>query len=193
MNWLAHLNLSEASPQFRLGNMLPDMLPARELAALPPEFQPGIRCHVRIDAFTDSHPLFRQSVTRLSPRYRRFGGIIVDIFYDHFLSVNWSQHSAQPLRASVDEFYASFDVYRAEFPAALWPVLERMREQDWLGSYGDLAGVRIALNRVGKRFREPRELGACEPELENAYAGFAEDFAAFYPELKAHVASGAPS
>lgn len=190
MNWLAHLNLSEPTPQFRLGNMLPDMLGVRELAALPGEFQPGVKCHQRIDAFTDAHPLFRRSVARLTPRFRRFGGIIADVFYDHFLSVTWAEHSAQPLRASVDEFYASFDVYRAELPAALWPVLERMREQDWLGSYGELAGVRIALNRIGTRFRQPRELGACEPELERDYAGFKEDFAAFYPELTAHVASG---
>jgi acyl carrier protein phosphodiesterase len=103
--------------------------------------------------------------------------------------LNWDQHSAQPLRASVDEFYASFTVHRAGLPAALWPVLERMREQDWLGSYGDLAGVRIALNRIGKRFRQPRELGACEPELERDYGGFREDFGVFYPELKAHVAA----
>lgn len=189
VNWLAHLHLSEPSPQFRLGNLLPDLVGARELVLLPEDFQRGIRCHHRIDAFTDAHPKFRQSIARLSPRYRRFGGIIVDVFYDHFLAVRWPEHSSVPLRSAVDEFYASFDAYRAELPAAIWPVLERMREQDWLGSYGDLAGVRIALNRIGARLRQPRELGACEPELERDYAGFAEDFAAFYPELKARVAA----
>jgi acyl carrier protein phosphodiesterase len=34
MNWLAHLHLSEASPAFRLGNILPDLAPAPELAHL---------------------------------------------------------------------------------------------------------------------------------------------------------------
>lgn len=33
--------------------------------------------------------------------------------------------------------------HRAELPAIIWPVLERMREQDWLGSYGDMACVRL--------------------------------------------------
>lgn len=190
MNWLAHLQLSEPSSAFRLGNLLPDLVGARELAALPEEFQRGVKCHHRIDAFTDAHPKFRQSVARLSPRFRRFGGIIVDVFYDHFLAVNWSEHSSMPLRECVDEFYASFDVHRGELPAAIWPVLERMREQDWLGSYGDLAGVRIALGRIGKRLRKPLDLGECEPELERDYAGFKADFAAFYPELTAHVGSG---
>lgn len=192
MNWLAHLHLSEPTAAFRLGNLLPDLLPARELAALPEVFQCGVKCHRRIDAFTDRHPCFRQSVARLSPRFRRFGGIIVDVFYDHFLAVNWAAYSPVPLRQGVNEFYASFDVYRADLPVDAWPVLERMREQDWLGSYGDLAGVRIALGRIGKRLRRPLDLGECEPELEQDYGGFQQDFTAFYPELVAHVATGTP-
>ena len=187
MNWLAHLHLSEPSAAFRLGNVLPDMVGARELAALPAEFQRGAKCHHRIDAFTDAHPLFRRSVARLSPGYRRFGGIIVDVLYDHFLASNWVAYSEVPLRSAVDEFYGSFDVHRAEMPAEIWPVLERMREQDWLGSYGDLAGVRIALGRIGSRLRKPRDLGECETELELDYGGFKQDFMVFYPELRAHV------
>jgi len=189
MNWLAHLHLSEPSAAFRIGNVLPDMVGARELAALPAEFQRGAKCHHRIDAFTDSHQLFRQSVARLGPGYRRFGGIIVDVLYDHFLAVNWEKHSDVSLRRSVDEFYGSFDVHRGDIPVAVWPVLERMREQDWLGSYGDMAGVRIALRRIGTRLRKPRDLGECVLELEREYDGFGQDFAAFYPELKAHVAT----
>src|SRR5438445_178705 len=107
MNWLAHLHLSEPSAAFRLGNLLPDMVGARELAALPAEFQRGAKCHHRIDAFTDVHPKFRQSVARLSPRFRRFGGIIVDVCYDHFLAADWAAHSEVPLGESVDEFYVS--------------------------------------------------------------------------------------
>lgn len=189
MNWLAHLHLSEPSAAFRLGNVLPDMLGARELATLPAEFQRGARCHHRIDAFTDAHPRFRQSVARMPAGYRRFGGIIVDVLYDHFLAADWAAHSDVPLRTTVDEFYVSFDVHRTEIPVAVWPVLERMREQDWLGSYGDLAGVRIALGRIGNRLRKPRDLGECVVELERDYEGFRQDFAAFYPELRAHVVS----
>lgn len=188
MNWLAHLHLSEPSPEFRLGNVLPDLLGARELAALPAEFQRGVTCHRRIDAFTDAHPCFRQSVARLGPPFRRFGGIIIDVFYDHLLAVNWPGFSPQPLRRCVDEFYASFASHRSVLPTAVWPVLERMQEQDWLGSYGDLAGVRVALNRIGCRLRQPRELGACGPELERNYVALAADFARFYPELRGHIA-----
>lgn len=183
MNWLAHLHLSEASSTFRLGNILPDLAPARELTQLSEEYQRGMECHRRIDAFTDSHPCFRQSVARLTPEFRRYGGIIVDVFYDHFLSVGWSQHSHETLRQCVDEFYNSFDAHRADLPAAVWPILERMREQDWLGSYGDLPGVRLTLWRISRRLRRPRDLGESAAALEQHYDEFQKDFASFYPEL----------
>jgi len=187
MNWLAHLHLSESSARFRIGNLLPDLVPARELAGLAEEFQRGAKCHRRIDAFTDSHPTFRKSISRLSPRFRRFGGVIVDVLYDHFLTANWHWHARTPLRCCVDEFYASFDVHRDEIPSGIWPVLECMREQDWLGSYGELAGVRVALGRIGRRLRRPLDLGDCKSELEQDYAGFQADFDEFFPRLVAHV------
>jgi len=189
MNWLAHVHLSEPSPGFRLGNVLPDLMAARDLAGLPPDMQRGVDCHRRIDAFTDGDARFRRSVARLSPSYRRFGGIIVDVLYDHFLSLNWGSYAGVPLRTCVNEFYASFEGHRESLPAAVWPVLERMREQDWLGSYGDLDGVRLALWRIGQRLRRPRDLGECADELAAAYEGFRTDFDEFYPRLLAHVLS----
>ena len=187
MNWLAHVHLSEPSAAFRLGKILPDLVPARELTSLAPEYQRGITCHRRIDAFTDTHPCFRRSVARVPSDFRRFGGIIVDVLYDHFLSVNWGNHSDQPLRRCVDDFYGSFDGHRAELPNSVWPILERMREQDWLGSYGDLAGVRLTLWRIGHRLRRPRDLGECMPELESIYPDLRADFEGFYDALSVHI------
>src|SRR5436190_1321401 len=105
VNWLAHLILSEPSPAFRIGNLLPDILPWSELRAMPakyqggiechrvidcfadshPIFQGGIECHRVIDCFADSHPIFRRSMARIDAPFRRYAGILIDIFYDHFL------------------------------------------------------------------------------------------------------------
>jgi acyl carrier protein phosphodiesterase len=43
MNWLAHLFLSEPDSAFRIGNLLPDLIPVHTLASLRTEFQRGIR------------------------------------------------------------------------------------------------------------------------------------------------------
>jgi acyl carrier protein phosphodiesterase len=97
MNWLAHLLLSEPEAAFRIGNILPDILTRAELQKLSPIFQGGAETHRLIDAFTDCHPVVRRSIGRFVPPFRRFGGILVDVFYDHFLAVDWINYSEVPL------------------------------------------------------------------------------------------------
>src|SRR5262245_27969290 len=104
MNWLAHLLLSEPTSAFRIGSLLPDFVRPPLLAGLPIDFQRGIECHRRIDAFTDAHPIVRRSVGRFVPPYRRFAGILVDVFYDHFLARDWTAHASIPLTDFVGEF-----------------------------------------------------------------------------------------
>jgi acyl carrier protein phosphodiesterase len=187
MNWLAHLLLSEPTPEFRLGGILPDLVSAPLLAEMPPEFQRGIQRHRQIDAFTDSHAIFRRSVQRLNPPFRRFGGILVDVFYDHFLSRDWQSFSVTPLPEFVSEFYASFDRFRADIPPDAYARLQQMRTGNWLCSYGDVPGVAAALHRISARLRRPIDLGASISVLELDYDAFHADFAGFFPELIAHV------
>lgn len=187
MNWLAHLVLSEPSPAFRIGNLLPDLMTRTELCVTPKVFQAGIDCHRRIDAFTDSHPIVRRSAQRLVPPHRRFAPILVDIFYDHFLSANWSQHCSQPLEEFVREIYDSFSEYAAQLPVVTGGVLQRMHAENWLGSYGEIAGVRLTLERVSRRLRRPVPLGEAVAELQRNYSALQTDFEEFFPKLRAHV------
>ena len=189
MNWLAHLLLSESDPAFRIGNLLPDLLNAADVAAIPPVFQRGMECHRRIDAFTDSHPVVRRSVQRVSAPHRRFGGILVDVFYDHFLSVDWKNYCAQPLEQFVADFYVSFDAQQTQLPAETFGHLQRMRAENWLCSYRELAGVQLTLERIGRRLRRQVNLGAAVTELEQQYDLLREDFGEFFPQLRAHVAA----
>src|SRR5881394_2266803 len=98
MNWLAHLSLSENDPEFRLGNVLPDITRVRPLPSLSDQIMRGVACHYRIDAFTERHPIVKRSIGRIGGGYRRVGGILVDIFYDHFLASAWPEFSKIPLK-----------------------------------------------------------------------------------------------
>lgn len=187
MNWLAHLFLSEPNPAFRIGNLLPDLVPLPALSGLSPEFARGVQQHRRIDAFTDSHSIFRRSVARVKPEFRRFGGILVDVFYDHFLSRDWPSLSPVPLPAFVDEVYASFEIHRHEIPPEAYAHLERMKSANWLCAYGDLGGVSTTLGRIGLRLRRPVALANAIGALEDDYAGFQNDFASFFPQLRSHL------
>jgi len=189
MNWLAHLLLSEPTPAFRLGGILPDLVSTSLLADLPPEIQRGIQRHRQIDAYTDSHPIFLRSVRRFQPPFRRFGGILIDVFYDHFLSRDWQSFSDTLLPEFASEFYASFEGLRAEIPPDAYARLQQMQAGDWLCSYVDVAGVAEALKRISSRLRRPFDLVPSISVLEHDYDSLHTDFAAFFPELFTYVTS----
>ena len=68
------------------------------------EIQKGIFLHRFIDTFTDAHPYFRRSTKRLHANYHHFSGVIVDVFYDHFLAKNWSLYSDEPLEIYIERW-----------------------------------------------------------------------------------------
>jgi len=190
LNWLAHLYLSEPTPAFRLGNLLPDLVSTTTIDGLSPDFQPGIRRHRQIDAYTDAHPVFRQSVRRLGASFRRYGGVLVDIFYDHVLACEWDSLVRQPLPEFAAEVYASFDARWAEIPAEARSRLASMRATNWLCSYRDISGITEALSRIGARLRRPVALAPAASILDRDYQLFRDDFRDFFPQLIAHVTSG---
>ncbi|OYW72651.1 MAG: hypothetical protein B7Z37_24170 [Verrucomicrobia bacterium 12-59-8] len=190
MNWLAHLYLSEPEVEFRVGNLLPDWLRPWEMVGLSEGFQRGILRHRAIDAFTDANPLVRRSVRRFEKSFRRYGGVLTDVFYDHFLAAGWSGHSTEPLGEFVHGFYDSVGEVRGHIPAEACAVLEHMRAGDWLGSYATVAGIEMTLRRMSRRLRFPFDLAAAMGVLEAQYEGFREDFEGFFPMLKGEVLEG---
>jgi acyl carrier protein phosphodiesterase len=184
MNWLAHLVLSESSPAFRVGNVLADILPITELRQLAPPFQPGIARHRAIDSFTDKHPTFKRSVSRLDPRFRRYGAVVMDIFYDHLLTASWNEHVDTRLDEFVEAFHNDVEKCRDDIPANAYAILRHMRAGEWLTSYGDADGVRLTLNRMSRRLRRPFDLGSAADELPRHYDDLTHDFAEFFPQIR---------
>jgi acyl carrier protein phosphodiesterase len=143
-----------------------------------------------IDSFTDSHPAVRRSISRLEPPYRRYGGILVDIFYDHFLANDWSEYTKVSLEDFAREAYASIAARRHDLPPDIVPRLQVMTAENWLCSYREIAGVTHVLRRLGSRLRRPFDLGASVSLLERHKEDLHRDFKIFFPELIARVASG---
>ncbi len=187
MNWLAHLYLSEPTAAFRLGNLLPDLVSATSLATFPAEFQPGIERHRDIDRFTDTHPIFRQSIRRLPPEFRRYGGVLIDMFYDHILAREWGLMATQPLPEFAAEVYASIRPHLTGLPPDARYRLTSMCVNDRLCSYREVAGIAEALARIGEHFRRPVRLAPAAEYLERAYDQFRADFREFFPQLMVQV------
>lgn len=183
MNWLAHLLLSDPDPCSRIGNLLPDLLTGGELGGVHADYQNGIRQHLAIDAFTDRHPVFKRSVNRVAPPWRRFGGIIVDVYYDHILSREWERHSEIPLDRLLAGFHQSLDVHFPRLPENAACHLGRIRDEGLLGTYGGIEGVSSALARIGRRFRKPVALQEALADLTKHHEELSADFSEFFPQV----------
>ncbi|CAJ1787400.1 Acyl carrier protein phosphodiesterase [Aeromonas salmonicida] len=186
MNYLAHLHLAAHTRSSLTGNLLGDFIKGPLPSALAPEFDEGIWLHRKIDAFTDAHPEHRAAVACFEAPWRRFGGILVDMLYDHWLSVHWPQFCAEPLprflQHSYDQLLADHLLLADGLPAAL----KRMAEQNWIASYRHKEGLGRALNGIGHRLRRPVLLGDALTTLDEMDWHTCElGFLRFYPQLMA--------
>lgn len=183
MNYLAHLFLSAESPESLLGAMLGDFVKGPLDERFGAEVRRAIALHRAIDSFTDAHPVTRVSRNRVSGRRRRFAGIMIDVFYDHFLALRWAEYSATPLPHFAAQVYSLLMRERDALPERLQRVLPYMVEQDWLSSYRDVAAVASALDRMSRRLKRENALAGGGEELAWHYEAFQRDFTAFFPEL----------
>jgi len=187
MNWLAHFLLSEPTPGFRVGSILPDLVRTTSLGVLPPDVQLGIERHYRVDRFTDSHPIVRRSISLFPSNLRRYAGVLVDIFYDHVLAREWGLFSSVPLGKFMTEVYASFELCRDDLPSEANLRLGQIREGDWISTYQDVSGIAEALRRMRGRLRRPFDVAGAMRVLEEHYEAFRLDFNVFFPEVIVHV------
>lgn len=192
MNWLAHVFLSEPRVEFQLGNLLADVVRGAQRDALSADFARGAVCHKAIDAFTDAHPVVRRSRSRMSSEYRRFSGVLVDVFYDYYLARDWTRYSAVALDAYTAAFYAGAEPHLTALPPDARALLERIIRHDLLSSYAQVDGVERALRRISSylnsRWNKQFTLDRAVRDLLAHEAGFGADFREFFPLLQAHVA-----
>ena len=192
MNFLAHIYLSPQTDDEILGSVLGDFVKGPLNAPqLRLEFGAGvlrgIALHRRIDAFTDRHPAVRASMARVSDRRRRYAGVMIDLFYDHFLASLWHDFHDQPLAHFSARVYRLLDQNRHSFPDRLQRMLPIMIAEDWLGSYRKPAAVARALDRIAKRFPGNCPLSGAAEELQIHNRDFAADFRRFMPDVMAYA------
>lgn len=186
MNYLAHALLAGPQPASRLGGMLGDFVkgPLDSLAPhFPPDVLAGIALHRRIDTYADGHAAFRASRQRVSTSRRRFSGVMVDMFYDHFLARLWADYCTQPLEAFTEKTYALLIANESLLPPRLAHALPHMHAEDWLASYRSVEAIGEALDRMSAhRLRRANRLAGAVEELRGGYAAFEEDFRTFFAD-----------
>lgn len=184
MNFLAHIYLSGNNDLVKIGNFMADNIHGRKPDSFPPEIQKGILLHRAIDSFTDAHPVFRQGTRRLHPNYHHYAGVIMDIYYDHFLAKNWHRYSDETLEEYSRAFYQSLrDNYDllTDKTKALVPY---MIEHNWLTSYATLEGIAHTLTQMDNRTKNKSGMKNSIKELQEYYAIFQEEFMLFFEDVR---------
>ncbi len=186
MNYLAHLFLADNSAESVIGNLAGDFVKGLLGDRFSPGIRDGIRQHRRVDAFTDTHPHVAAFRRVLIPEYGHYARVISDVFFDHFLATSWSRYSREPLEEFLQRIYAIVDQHQSELPGRLRFVYPRMRDEQWMLSYADIEGIRIALTNLSKRLSRRPHLETAthylidaRPELERRFHDFFPDVIAF--------------
>ena len=186
MNFLAHIYLSGDNDLLKIGNFMADGIHGKKFDAFPLEIQKGIILHRAIDTFTDAHPIFRQSTKRLHANYHHYSGIIVDIFYDHFLAKNWNNYSDEKLEDYTERFYQSLRDNHDFLTEKTQKMLPHLIAQNWLLSYQTIEGIENILERMDNRMKRNSNMRFSVAELRTFYPEFEREFTSFFEELRAH-------
>lgn len=183
MNYLAHLYLAGSDSEMIIGNFIADHVKGDSVLNFSDGIRKGIAMHRAVDSFTDSHPVVRQSIMRLRPAYRKYAGVVVDMFYDHFLSSQWSQYSTITLDAFTESRFGTLMKHYEMFPARAQFLLNFMMKDNWIKGYGTIDGLNKALTGMSRRTKFVSGMDQAVTDLKANYREFQAEFSLYFPEL----------
>jgi acyl carrier protein phosphodiesterase len=183
VNFLAHVYLSGDDFEVALGNLIADRVKGKQIQLYPLKIQKGIKLHRSIDNFTDNHPLFKASVSALFPEYRHYSRVIVDLYFDHFLAVNWDTHHPQTLGQFSLEFYQNIQAYAVDLPAPINLFLGALVKYKWFEYYQTVGGLKAIMTQVDKRTRFDSNFAGSTRQLVEKYSYFQSQFLKFMPQV----------
>ena len=184
MNFLAHIHLSGDNEFIKIGNFMADGVRGKQYENFPIEIQKGILLHRAIDTFTDAHPVFRQSTKKLHSRYHHYAGVIVDMYYDHFLAKNWSNYHPENLIHYTNTFYQSLLENHSYLTTKTQKIVPYMMEYNWLVSYQTIPGMENIFTQMDYRTKNQSLMRFATEELLAHYDEFETEFSLFYNEVQ---------
>lgn len=186
VNILAHLAFSGDDPEIMAGNLMGDFVKGPLAGRYPPRLTLGLELHRAIDSFASGHESFTRSKRLLDPFFGHYRGVLVDIYYDHFLAAEWEHYRVEPLHSFIARARAIALGFAHFMPGRLVQLLPPMFDE-WLPSYADTAGIGRVLCRMSARVGRPNPLALGEGELLRCHRELRGDFQQFHPALATFV------
>lgn len=188
MNHLAHVVLAGPETGPRLGAFLGDHIKGQApLASMPADWAVGVLLHRRIDALCDSHPAVGGLIETLPSPWRRYGGIILDVLFDHMLTRHWERFGPiglDRLGLEIDELLAA---HRERLPERLqrfsrWAAHRRLWQR-----YGEVAVLEEIFGLLAMRHGRRWPLADGARLLDTHGEAVEQAFLELFPDLQAQV------
>ena len=187
MNYLAHIFLSGDNEEVIVGNFIGDYVKGYEFNQFSHLIRKGIIVHRHIDSFTDKNMIVKLSKSRFIEKYHKYSGIIIDIFYDHFLIRLWDNYSFIPLNDFVVQVHGILLRYHEILPDGVKLILPSFIKNNWIQKYATIEGVEEILKRMATRTTLPDETKYAIDILQKEYDKFEKEFSSFFPVLIKYV------
>lgn len=184
MNHLAHTLLAGDEEALQLGGLLGDFVHGTPDPSLPPRVIAGIRLHRAIDVYTDQHPEVVAARALLPAPYRRYGGILLDMWFDHLLARDfprWSARALEPYSRGVREL---LDRHVTLLPPDLVRFRRYMEAHALPGGYARPEELAAALDGISRRLRRSNPVAEAMPVLAGLERPLQAHFEAFFPQLQ---------
>jgi len=188
LNYLAHIFLSGNDHQLQIGNFIGDFVKGSKYTTYPDRIKKGIILHRKIDSFTDSHVIVKETILLLRPTFGRYSGIITDMYFDYFLAVNFQTYSTQKsLHLFAFNFYFTAFLNYNHLPFKVKRFIFHFISTNRLSKYATLDGLRSSLE-IMAGYRIP----ALDPDrtidflIEN-HDELESKFHQFFPDIMTYV------
>ncbi len=164
-----------------------DFVKGNQYQNYPDKIAKGILLHREIDRYTDSHPTVGISKDRLRVKYRHYAGVIVDMFYDHFLAKNFEEFHSMNLKDFTEHHFQHLMNFINEMPPRAQNMLPYMVKNNWLLAYAKLEGIQRALTGMSRRTKFESKMDEAIQDLIENYDGFETEFRVFFPQIIDHI------
>jgi acyl carrier protein phosphodiesterase len=187
MNYLAHVFLSGDDEEIVIGNFIGDYVKGTSFRKYSDSIKKGILLHRDIDVFTDRNKIVRKSKSLLQNKYGKYAGIIIDIFYDHFLAKNWEKFSSLPLKDFTENLHKILNKYFEILPEKVKQFVPSFIDNNWIKYYQSVGGIEKVLKRMSSITTLPDETSYAINILKIDYRELECDFLNYFPELTRYV------
>jgi len=183
MNLLAHALLASPDAELMLGSLIGDFVRGRIDPALPPKVRAGIALHRAVDGYTDAHQRVAAARALFAPPFRRYAGILLDMWFDHLLARQWSRFGEDDLDAFSDRVRDLLAVNAALVPERMRGFVAYLDANALPAAYRETAMIGTALRGMSRRLKRANPLDEALPVLVALHTPLQECFDAFFPDL----------